>query len=383
MPTLNGEPVYFSHYLTEERIVTETARRSWRVRLCSWPWRPWAAAVTITRTIRVPSTSVYKIGSRYFMHPEGWQQMRDQSLRKYTNAASDADRARNTYPSLVCLLLVLLLPHLGYAQTPQPAQPLKPVGAFGPADAPAWVSFGALPDWASDADLIAARARCQASGFRWIVQLGYAQPLNLAIGPHAAQVRARFDTLGLSPCVVAMTIWEEWYEHWGLNEYAAYGLPATVPESVAIPVIHAWAGEQHRQARAATGWPVIWLTTWASSQRPVPAWTDYVALDTYTACGGTWLTSVGPAVLAAEQATAVPLIRVPQWFQATGPAQDASWACGPPADAPAWEAAVLARPRWVALWGFLWQSRPWADLLGLADLPILRAHVESALGVRR
>lgn len=275
---------------------------------------------------------------------------------------------------LTCVLVTLL------AAAPA-AQP-KPVGAFSPDGAPAWVTFGSLADWESDAVLASARARCLSTGFRWIVHVGYAESPVLPIGPHAERVKARFDAAGLSPCVVGMTIGEEWYEHWEAGSFARYGLPAGVAEADAVSIIHHWLGRQQRAAFAATGWPAIWVSSWVHTSRPVPDGTQYVALDAYRNDGETWAASVARRIADAEAATSLPLVLIPRWFRSTGPAQGRGWRQAPTAADMDAYAAVLRRPRWVAMWGFLWQSRPGADLVGLADMPDARVWVERSLGVR-
>lgn len=261
------------------------------------------------------------------------------------------------------------------------AQPRKPVCAYSPVGAPSWVTCGSLPSFASNAEVVEARDRCRATGFRWIVQAGYnLSPLE-PMGPYGAALRARYDALGFTPCVVGVTYGEEWYERWEANHFAAYGFPSTLPESVAIPVIEAWTGQQMAALEVALGVPSLWVTTLAGTIRPVPNAADFIALEAYVPAGQTWATSADAALRYAVATTRQPIVLVGQWFQATGPQQDDVWRTGPTMDAITGTAQWLAHERVVALWGFLWQSRPHADLLGLADLPIWRAAVERSLGV--
>lgn len=262
------------------------------------------------------------------------------------------------------------------------AQPVKPVGAFSPEGAPSWVSFGGLPDWATDAEVGAAVTRC-GSGFRWILQMGYALDPHEPVRDHAVGVKARMDRLGLSPCIVATTVGEEWYERFQHGHFAAYGLPRPVTDAewtAGVGLIHAWRGMQHADVRAVTGWPVIWLTNVANNDpvfgarwwRPVPAFTDYVAIDAYVWRGQTFDADVLPILRHAERTIPQPLVMIPQWvampgFEAPEPARYAE--------------VFLGSPRWVASWGFLWASRPWQGLVGLADLPGERLALERALGV--
>lgn len=144
-------------------------------------------------------------------------------------------------------------------------------------------------------------------------------------------------------------------------------------------------GLQHARARAATGKPVIWVTTAVHVTRPVPANTDYVALDPYPRDGTRFADVAEPILLHAEVATHLPLVLIPRWFSTAGPFQGDEWrtfASAPTQDMVDGYARIFARPRWVAMVGFLWQSRPTADLVGLADMPHVRAMVERALRLR-
>lgn len=262
------------------------------------------------------------------------------------------------------------------------AQPLKPVCAYSPAGAPSWVTCGSLASFASNAEVIEARDRCRTTGFRWIVQAGFdVSPLE-PMAPYGAALRARYDALGFTPCVVGVTYGEEWYERWEANHFAAYGFPSTLPESVAIPVIEAWTGQQMAALEAALGVPSLWVTALAGAIRPVPNAADFIALEAYVPAGQTWATSADAVLRYAVETTAKPIVIVPQWFQAVGPQQPDVLRAGPTAEAIAGTAAWLAHPRVVALWGFLWQSRPHADLVGLADLPEAASAVARSLGVR-
>lgn len=49
-----------------EMVETATYERSWRVRLCTWPWRPWQRYRTVTR----PSKRIVHLPSgTLLMHP--------------------------------------------------------------------------------------------------------------------------------------------------------------------------------------------------------------------------------------------------------------------------------------------------------------------------
>lgn len=271
-----------------------------------------------------------------------------------------------------CMVLACLV-------APAAAQgPAKPVGAYGPQGAPGWVTFGTLASSVGAAELEAARARSVATGFAWIVQAGFdVAPHVYAEGP-AREMRARFEAAGLWPHVIAVTWGEEWYERCHGGEFAAaYGVAGPTCASG----VYDWMSAQHEALARVTAKPVLWVTHVADRQwRRVPSHTSYVAVDAYPADGQPWADHL-PTLLHSEGGTDLPLVVVPRWFRTTGPAQGAGWAATSAAPT-AWAegyAALLRRPRWVAMLGFLWASRPWADLTGLADMPDTRAAVERAL----
>lgn len=270
--------------------------------------------------------------------------------------------------------VLVLVASSAFAQT-------KPIGAFSSDGAPGWITFGTISGESSDAEILAAARRSQATGFQWIVQIGYhAHPLADA-GDVAAAVRARFDRVGLWPFVVATTYGEEWHERCLGGEFAYLGIPAWSPACGDLVV--QWFSVQHARVKAATGKPVMWITGMVVPGRLVPSSTDYVAIDYYPADGQDF-SAVLPVYALAERHTALPIVAVARWFKSTGPFQGPAWqlsAGEPPA---AWAQAyaeLLTHPRVVALLGFLWASRPYAELVGLADMPAQLAAVKKALGV--
>ena len=266
------------------------------------------------------------------------------------------------------LVAVLALAAPAFGQT-------KPIGAFDAAGAPAWVSFGTLD---ASGDLPAPRP-----GFGWVAQIGMHDDPRLAAGPIAQAAVDRLTAAGLWGNVIGVTWGEEWYERWFHGYFDRYGLPASHPEGVAI--LHDWIGRQQAILRAVTGRPVVWVTSRVSASRPVAAASDIVALDAYPADGATFAASVEPVLLEAEALTTVPLVLVPRWFVMTGPFQGAGWRAfsqPPTQDAIDGYARYLARPRWIAMWGFLMGSRPGADLVGLADMPASLSAVEQSLRAR-
>lgn len=262
------------------------------------------------------------------------------------------------------------------------AQP-KPVGAYSPEGAPAWVTFGTIPSWADDAAVRRAVAQSAATGFKWIVQFGFDVSADTSVSAVAPAQKARLERLGLWPHVVAVDWSEEWYERClGGEFFERFHIPAGSP--LCGPAIESWLGAQHASLKRITGKPVIWVTGMVVPGRLVPANTDYVAVDYYPQDGQP-IEAIAPVVLAAEQHTTLPLIIVARWFRNTGPYQGPSWNSGdeePPASWADGYATVLARPRWFAMIGFLWNSRPWAELVGLADMPTFQAAVKRSLGVQ-
>lgn len=258
----------------------------------------------------------------------------------------------------------------------------SPVCAFSPEGAPAWITCGSLDADASDAALRDAAARSRATGFTWVLQIGHHVAPHLPAGPVAARARQRAEAAGLWPHVAAVTYGEEWHERCFFGEFAAYGLTANAPECPAQVV--GWMSQQHAAVKAATDKPIVWITHFVHPTRPVPAHTAYVALDPYPTDDQDFAFVEWLLALSADS-TDLPLVIIPRWFQATGPFQGRRWqdASRPPSQAVIDGYARWARhPRVVALWGFLWASRPYADLVGLADMPATRAAVERSLGVR-
>lgn len=271
--------------------------------------------------------------------------------------------------------VLVLVASSAFAQT-------KPIGAYSPDGTPAWITFGTISGDESDAAFLAAAARSRATGFAWIVQLGFAASPVQPAAEIAAFVRARLERTGLWPYVVAVAYGEEWHERCLQGEFSRFGLTAWHPSCGSV--VEAWMGLQHQAVKAQMGKPVIWVTGMVHPSRPVPAFTDYVAIDYYPADGQDFAAIV-PVYAMAEQYTTLPIIAIARWFKSTGPFQGPLWqlsASEPPA---AWAQAyaeLLTHPRVAALLGFLWASRPHAELVGLADMPSQLAAVKQALGVR-
>jgi len=275
------------------------------------------------------------------------------------------------------LLLVLVCASAASAQP-------KPVCAFQPdADVPAWISCGSISGDASYDDMVEAATQSRLTGFRWVLQMGYSALPTAPAGPVAALAMFKAQDAGLWPYVVAVNYGEEWYERFFAGEFTSYGCAPSVAEC--LPIIHDWMGRQHAAIKAVTGKPVIWLTGMVIPGRLVPAHTDLVAIDYYPRDGQSFAESVDPVVHAALIQTDLPLVLIPRWFKNTGPYQGAHWQAGAQEPLAAWAdgyARWLTHPRVVALWGFLWASRPYADLVGLRDMPAYQAAVKRSLGVK-
>ncbi|MEZ5421122.1 MAG: hypothetical protein R2708_27810 [Vicinamibacterales bacterium] len=268
---------------------------------------------------------------------------------------------------------------------------MKLVGAYSPQGAPSWVTCGTIASFASDHELAAAAARSRATGFQWVLQVGFDVDPTRAAGPVAAAARARCEAAGLWPHVVAVIYGEEWLEKLHGGAFRGYGLPMGTDAEVldSVNTVRRWMGEQHKAVRLATLKPVVWVTNRAETSmeagvrawRPIPDWTSAVALDAYVWDGQTFRDDVAPVLARAETTTDLPLVLIPQWFRGTGP-QHRAWLTGPSASDVESYTAWFRRDRWVAMLGFLWASRPWQDLRGLEDMPDLRTAVERSLGWR-
>ncbi len=268
---------------------------------------------------------------------------------------------------------------------PVSAQLAKPVGAYSAEGAPGWIGFGMLDGAASDAEFLAAAERSRRTGFRWVVQVGAHEPVEVPAEGVALVVRDKLARAGLGPYMLGSSYGEEWHERCLQGEFAYLGLTAHHPECGVQ--VYQWFSQQHARMKAVLGLPVFWVTSLVHPTRPVPTSTDFVGIDFYPQDGQRW-DAVVPVLLGAEQYTTLPLVRIERGFSSTGPKQGPLWGLSQAPPDPAWLTAAVAfvqqRPRWVALLCFLWQSRPTADLRGLVELPEARAALERAvLGTTR
>ena len=260
---------------------------------------------------------------------------------------------------------------------------MKPIGAFSPfGETPPWLSFGSLGDGESEERMAAALVLSQTRGYRWVAQIGMGADPTTPADTVTRAAMARFTAHGLTPYIVAVTYGEEWYELFTQDAFAAYGYPATHPGGLTL--VRQWMGLQHQRVRALVGpsIKIIWLTTRVDAEHPVPAKTDWVALDPYPVDDDPFAATEA-SLLASEKATTLPLIVIPRWFRCVGPQRPATrfFGAAPATDHLEGYARILARPRWIGMWGWLWESRRHANVLGLADLPETRDAVARSLGV--
>lgn len=258
---------------------------------------------------------------------------------------------------------------------------MKPIGLYDPGPTPpAWASFGTIADFYPDAFFVSARELSERRGFSWVLQMGYQEPVERPIEAHARRILAKLDATGLRPYVIAVTVREEWYEHWRAGEFADKGLPPDAPWGVSV--IRDWAGRQHAAVKAVLGLPVVWITTAANDDaalhphQPIPANVDVVAIDAYVTKGGNFNTSVRPVLEHAERTTHLPLVLIAHWFRHEG---DAMWHHAPTEDDTAAYLDWVQRPRWIALLGFTWRSRD-NGIVGAVDLPSVRRVLERRMG---
>ena len=136
-------------------------------------------------------------------------------------------------------------------------QPRKPVCAYSSEGAPAWVQCGAISADASDDQLRDAQKRSAATGFTWIVEMGFTSPVLADAGAVAAAYRERFERFGVWPYVVATTWGEEWHERCLGGEFyeAPLFIPAGSPACGELVV--QWLSVQHARMKTVTGKPVL------------------------------------------------------------------------------------------------------------------------------
>lgn len=275
----------------------------------------------------------------------------------------------------ILVLFFVLLASVAHAQT-------KPIGLFGVSceDRPAWASFGHLAEW----DDFARAAECsRQTGMQWAVFLFDAERA------HVDAVRTRAHLTGLAPHVLALAYREEPYQHLRLG----LDPPPTLQDALQaahgadmVTRLHMvrdhWSAA-HGAIRAA--WPgphIAFITPWVNDSlafgeplySPLPSGAGVLVLDPYAMDSQRFADWPEIVIQYAVNTTTLPIALVPQWFTQPGTT------IATPRDFAADYRRWLRHPRIVALWGFLWASRP--GLVGLRDLPALRSSVELTLGVR-
>lgn len=253
-----------------------------------------------------------------------------------------------------------------------------PLGLFGTACITApWATFGSVAEW----DDFAAAAQCsRATGKRWVVQL-YGPDAATDLRAHVTAVHQQAVAAGLAPYVLAVTYREEWFEslrHGLLRTHPVFGVYE--PDSLAgIAAIRDHLTAAHAAIHERwPGVPVGWITTFVNPSRaygdalfaPLPGGVDVLVLDPYATATQTFDDWPGLVFAHAVNVTTLPIAVVPQWFAAPGTT------FAPRPDLTAGYAQWLRHPRVVAGWGFAWAGG--AGLLGLQDLPALRASIETA-----
>jgi hypothetical protein len=259
----------------------------------------------------------------------------------------------------------------------------KPIGLFDhECDVPAWASFGQLAEW----DDFAVAADCsRRTGRTWVLVLFHADSY------HVSGVRTRALETGLAPYILALTYREEPYQHLRLNLSLPLALEdrlAAQPEAdmaTRLNIVRDHWSEAHAMIKAVWPGPILaFITPWTNDSlaygeplySPLPDGVDVLVLDPYATDGMPFTAWPEVVIQYAVQTTTLPIALVPQWF--TQPGTSISQPRDFTVDYMRW----LRHPRVVALWGFLWASRG-PGLVGLRDLPALRASVESALKGRR
>lgn len=74
MNTFNGLRVIESRLLEQDGEPRQV-RKTWRARLCSWPWRPWQATTTVVP--KVPYQGAFRLDKNtVVMHPDTIRKLR-------------------------------------------------------------------------------------------------------------------------------------------------------------------------------------------------------------------------------------------------------------------------------------------------------------------
>lgn len=227
----------------------------------------------------------------------------------------------------------------------------------------------------SDQELQNAARLSERTGFKWILQLGHHEDPRVPAEQLLPGMLAKLDRTGLRPHIIALSWGEEWNERCLIGEF----LPLGISPSMCYDVVYAWLGRQNGEVKKVfPGVPTLWVTHLVDPQRRVPENIDLIALDPYPSDHQTFA-QFEPLLLMSAHYARKPLVLIPRWFRVTGPFQGPQWrdfANEPSRDMIDGYWRWLQRGDVVGMWGFLWGSRPTADLIGLVDMPNVRAYVE-------
>ncbi len=72
MSMFMGVPVIVS------RPTSHTARRTWRDRLWSRPWRPWRATKIVIRPAPIAPDQIFRVGNQLYMDERAYEQLKHQ-----------------------------------------------------------------------------------------------------------------------------------------------------------------------------------------------------------------------------------------------------------------------------------------------------------------
>lgn len=255
------------------------------------------------------------------------------------------------------------------------AQSSKPVCGFSPQNAPAWMRCGSIYIGYTDQELRDAALRSEQTGFKWILQMGHHEDPRIPAEQLLPGMLAKIQRAGLLPHIIAISWGEEWNERCLIGDF----LPIGIHPSMCYDVVYTWLGRQNAEVKKAfPAIPTLWVTHLVDPQRRVPQNIDLIALDPYPSDNQTFQMFETLLHVSAYYARK-PLVLIPRWFKATGPFQGSEWqqySRDPSRDIIDGYKRWMQRDDVVGMWGFLWGSRPTAQLVGLDAMPTVRQYVE-------
>lgn len=265
------------------------------------------------------------------------------------------------------LLFLLFTSWLGVA--PLLAQPMydiyvpKPYGAYDVGvdckDVPSWVAFSGLVAESSAADMTKAAECSKRTGMKWVLKFGFSNdPMNGA--GDVASIRTRTIVTGLLPYIVAVQFNEEWQRQVMEGKWGS-------PTFDLVDQVTQFGGAQHRLLKDVFGLPVIYTDSFVNSNKvyglayykPLPPFTEVLALETYVPKGSTWDASVKIPIeytLATTPAT-MPIVLIAQTFRHPKEWND-QWQDGPKPEYGVEFKKLMEHPRVIAAWLFTWRNRP-------------------------